>query len=115
MATLEQSGDFGHLLQRHRLAAGLSQAELAERAGLSPRGISDLERGLRQAPYPATLRRLAEALELTQSERGVLLAAVPSRAGSSAAGNSSTTRVRRTGEATESQIAPGRDGYSFDG
>jgi transcriptional regulator with XRE-family HTH domain len=50
---------FGALL--HRLAAGLSQAELAERAGLSARGISDLERGVRQAPYPATLRRLAES------------------------------------------------------
>src|SRR5947209_2906721 len=35
---------FGALLQRHRLAAGLSQEELAERAGLSRRGISDLER-----------------------------------------------------------------------
>jgi transcriptional regulator with XRE-family HTH domain len=66
---------FGALLQRHRLAAGLSQAELAERAGLSARGISDLERGLRQAPYPATIRRLAEALGLPEAERGALLAA----------------------------------------
>ncbi|MBV9322340.1 MAG: helix-turn-helix transcriptional regulator [Chloroflexi bacterium] len=66
---------FGALLQRHRLAAGLSQAELAERAGLSQRGISDLERGLRRAPYPATLRRLAEALGLAEPERTALLAA----------------------------------------
>jgi transcriptional regulator with XRE-family HTH domain len=49
------------LLQRHRLTAGLSQEVLAERAGLSKRGISDLERGLRQAPYLATIRRLAAA------------------------------------------------------
>ena len=35
---------FADLLKRHRLAAGLSQEELAERAGLSPRGVSDLER-----------------------------------------------------------------------
>jgi DNA-binding XRE family transcriptional regulator len=38
---------FATLLQRYRLAAGLSQDELAERAGLSARGISDLERGAR--------------------------------------------------------------------
>jgi transcriptional regulator with XRE-family HTH domain len=69
----------GELLQRHRLAAGLSQEELAERAGLSERGISDLERGLRQAPYPATLRRLAEALGLPEAERAALLAALGER------------------------------------
>jgi transcriptional regulator with XRE-family HTH domain len=34
------------LLLQHRLAAGLSQEELAKRAGLSRRGISDLERGV---------------------------------------------------------------------
>jgi transcriptional regulator with XRE-family HTH domain len=63
------------LLQRHRLTAGLSQEVLAERAGLSKRGISDLERGLRQAPYLATIRRLAEALDLPEPERAMLLAA----------------------------------------
>src|SRR5579884_3452685 len=47
-------GPFGCLLQRQRLAAGLSQEELAERAGLSRRGISDLERGVRRSPLPAT-------------------------------------------------------------
>src|SRR5262249_50078999 len=38
---------FGELLRRHRRAAGLTQDQLAERAGLSVRGISDLERGRR--------------------------------------------------------------------
>jgi len=66
---------FGLLLQRHRLTAGLSQEELAERAGLSRRGISDLERGLRQAPYATTLRRLADALGLLEPDRAILLAA----------------------------------------
>jgi predicted ATPase len=55
--------------------AGLSQEELAERAGLSKRGISDLERDLRQAPYPATIRRVVEALGLAEPERTVMLAA----------------------------------------
>jgi predicted ATPase/transcriptional regulator with XRE-family HTH domain len=66
---------FGALLLRHRLAAGLSQEELAERAGLSQRGISDLERGVRRSPYPATARRLAAALGLDDGARDRLLAA----------------------------------------
>ena len=44
------TSDFGKVLRRHRLAAGLSQEALAERAGLSPRGVSDLERGARRPP-----------------------------------------------------------------
>jgi predicted ATPase/DNA-binding XRE family transcriptional regulator len=55
------------------VAAGLSQEELAERAGLSRRGISDLERGARRSPHPATLRRLVEALNLDQAQRAALL------------------------------------------
>src|SRR5687768_1137698 len=39
---------FGNLLRRLRSAAALSQEDLAERAGLSRNGISDLERGARQ-------------------------------------------------------------------
>ena len=56
------SPSFGDLLRRLRSAASLSQEELAERAGLSVRGISDLERGLRQAPRLETVRLLADAL-----------------------------------------------------
>jgi predicted ATPase/DNA-binding CsgD family transcriptional regulator/DNA-binding XRE family transcriptional regulator len=65
---------FGVLLQQCRLAAGLSQEELAERAGLSRRGISDLERGERRSPHPATVRRLADALNLAGPERTALMA-----------------------------------------
>jgi len=50
MGMKEQAPSFGLLLQRYRVAAGLSQEELAERAGLSRRGISDLERGARAFP-----------------------------------------------------------------
>src|SRR5579859_3191970 len=67
----------GALLRRYREAAGLSQQALAERAGVSPRGLLYLERGMRR-PYPATLRRLADALSLTAQERAALtLAARP--------------------------------------
>src|SRR5919205_261441 len=65
----------GTLLRRYREAAGLSQEELAERAGLSARGVSDLERVLRRTPYPATMRRLAAALALSADDRAILLAA----------------------------------------
>ena len=61
----------GELIRRYREIAGLSQEALAERAGLSPRGLLYLERGMRR-PYPDTLRRLADALSLTQQEREVL-------------------------------------------
>ena len=61
------------LLRRHRLLAGLSQEALAERAGLSVRGISDLERGMRRAPHPATLARLAEALDVDDAAREALM------------------------------------------
>jgi predicted ATPase/transcriptional regulator with XRE-family HTH domain len=66
---------FGPLLRRHRLAAGLSQAELAERAGLSPDGIRALEAGRRATPRPYTVRALAEALALAEEDRLQLFAA----------------------------------------
>jgi transcriptional regulator with XRE-family HTH domain len=64
------------------VAVGLSQEELAERAGLSRRGISDLERGTRRAPYPATVRRLAEALSLNEAERAAFHVAAGNRGAS---------------------------------
>ena len=60
MGSTEPSS-FGELLKRYRTAAGLTQEELAERAGLSARGVQDLERGTRRSPHPGTARRLAEA------------------------------------------------------
>jgi predicted ATPase/DNA-binding XRE family transcriptional regulator len=51
-----------------RVAAGLTQAELAERAGVSERTISDVERGLRGAVYPATARQLAAALGVSPAD-----------------------------------------------
>jgi predicted ATPase/DNA-binding XRE family transcriptional regulator len=64
-----------------RETAGLTQEELAQRAGLTARGISDLERGARNRPYPHTVRSLADALELPENERSSLFAAVPKRGG----------------------------------
>ncbi len=54
---------FGDLLRQHRLAAGLTQESLAERAGLSVHGIQKLERGATH-PYLDTAQRLIVALQL---------------------------------------------------
>jgi non-specific serine/threonine protein kinase len=67
-----QVASFGDLLRRHRLAAGLTQEALAERAGLSARAITDLERGVRRAPYRDTVRMLADALSLAEADRAAL-------------------------------------------
>jgi tetratricopeptide (TPR) repeat protein/transcriptional regulator with XRE-family HTH domain len=60
---------FAVLLKKYRIAAGLTQEELAEQAGISTRGISDLERGVRRTPYKGTLELLADALQLSEEER----------------------------------------------
>lgn len=65
---------FGTVLRQFREAAGLSQERLAERAGLSLRGISDLERGVRTTPRLETVRLLAEGLELDEQGAAELLA-----------------------------------------
>jgi non-specific serine/threonine protein kinase len=66
---------FGELLKTYRERARLSQSDLAARAGLSRRGISDLERGERRAPQRETTRRLIEALELSDQQRSKFVAA----------------------------------------
>jgi WD40 repeat protein/DNA-binding XRE family transcriptional regulator len=65
MAESETRASFGQRLRQARQAAGLTQEELAERAHLSWRGISDLERGMRVTPRRETVALLAEALGLT--------------------------------------------------
>ena len=70
-----RAATFGGRLRALREAAGLTQEELAERAGLSARGISALERGDRRRPYLHTIRALADALDLAPAERATLLAA----------------------------------------
>ncbi len=83
---------FGDLLRQHRLAAGLSQSQLAELAGLSARGISDLERGVKTRPHRDTFQLLANALQLAPTERAALVTALR---GSMAAGPDG--RSRRSG------------------
>jgi transcriptional regulator with XRE-family HTH domain len=58
---------FGALLRQHRVRLGLTQAVLAERAGLSAHGIQKLERVATQ-PYRDTADRLSRALQLSEQD-----------------------------------------------
>jgi tetratricopeptide (TPR) repeat protein/transcriptional regulator with XRE-family HTH domain len=60
---------FGSLVRLYRREAGLTQEELAERAGLSVRGISDLERDVKQRPHRDTVELLAAAFDLNEEAR----------------------------------------------
>ncbi|MDQ2743828.1 MAG: helix-turn-helix domain-containing protein [Chloroflexota bacterium] len=68
---------FAKLLRYHRIQADLTQEKLAERASLSARAISDLERGAKVRPHRVTVDLLADALDLTDGDRAALVAAVP--------------------------------------
>ena len=97
---------FGDLLRRYRLAAGLTQEDLAGLAGLSVRGLSDLERGARRAPRRETVQLLAEALHLSEASRTRLEAAarkpgVPAASGSGSSPGGLTTTLPLVGRAQE--------------
>jgi predicted ATPase len=64
----QQGEPFGDMLRRLRLAARLTQEELAERAGLSTRGLIYLEQNARR-PYRDTVRRLTATLALADADR----------------------------------------------
>jgi DNA-binding XRE family transcriptional regulator len=64
--------DFRTRLKSARESSGLTQAQLAERAGLSLDGVRALEQGIRR-PGLDTLRQLAVALQVSVEE----LAGVP--------------------------------------
>lgn len=76
---------FAGLLRRLRLAVRLTQEELAEAAGLSPRSISDLERGVNLTARKTTALLLADALSLADPVRALFVAAARGRASASEA------------------------------
>lgn len=69
------TNQFSVLLRRLRRQAGLTQEELAERAGVSVRTIRRLETGDRANPQIDTVRLLVDALDPGPAERAALLAA----------------------------------------
>ena len=71
---------FGGLLRQLRDEAGLTQEELAEAASLSPRSVSDLERGIHRTARKDTAELLAGALGLAEPARPLFVAAARGRA-----------------------------------
>ena len=71
---------FAALLRRLRAGAGLTQEELAAAAGISPRSVSDLERGINRTARKDTALLLADALSLTGQVRALFVAAARGRA-----------------------------------
>src|SRR5436309_913356 len=66
----------GLLVRQYRVAQGLTQEELAERAGLgiSVETISNLERG-KTRPYRATLDAVVSALQLSEDDAKAVVSA----------------------------------------
>ncbi len=75
---------FGELLRSHRLRAGLTQQQLAQRSRLSVRAVRDIEQGRVRRPQARSVELLAATLELSQADQSWLLAlaGTESRAGS---------------------------------
>jgi tetratricopeptide (TPR) repeat protein/transcriptional regulator with XRE-family HTH domain len=71
---------FADLLRQLRTEARLTQEELAEKAGLSPRSVSDLERGINRTARKDSAAMLASALRLTGQVQEAFVAAARGRA-----------------------------------
>ena len=66
---------FAGLLRQLRAEAGLTQEDLAEAAGVSPRSVSDLERGIHATAHKDTALLLAGALGLAEPARALFVPA----------------------------------------
>ena len=74
MNTAGVSESPGLWLRGQRIAAGLTQEDLAERSGVSVRTIADMERGRTRRPYPSSVRALIRALGLPDATGTELVA-----------------------------------------
>jgi predicted ATPase/transcriptional regulator with XRE-family HTH domain len=76
---------FAELLHHHRVARGLTRAQLARQAGLNEDTVGDLERAAKR-PRPATVEVLARALELTADQLEAFRVAAAGGVGATAEG-----------------------------
>jgi transcriptional regulator with XRE-family HTH domain len=76
----QPASTFAVLLKQLRAEARLTQEELAYAAGLSPRSISDLERGISRTARKDTALLLADALAIGGSARATFVAAARGKA-----------------------------------
>ena len=105
------TASFAGLLRQVRTDAGMTQEQLAAQATLSPRSISDLERGINLTPRRETTRLLADALGLAGPARIAFEAAARRRA---AANGQPGTGLPAAGVAAATRTLP-RDIGSFTG
>ncbi len=103
---------YAELLRQLRTDRGLTQEELASAAGLSPRTVSDLERGVNQTPRKATAALLADALRLSAAEREQFMAAARRRTRSADSGGPPTESA--PADAGAAGAAAGRGAASVD-
>jgi WD40 repeat protein/transcriptional regulator with XRE-family HTH domain len=75
MVTQQPALSFAGLLRRLRTGAKLTQEELAAAAGVSPRSVSNLERGINRTAHKDTAVLLAGALGLTGPAAELFVAA----------------------------------------
>jgi tetratricopeptide (TPR) repeat protein/transcriptional regulator with XRE-family HTH domain len=108
-AVAEPPVTFAALLRELRTEARLTQEELAEASGVRPRSISDLERGVALSPQRETIRRLADALKLSELVRAQFEAVARGRAVPAA-----TEAADAGGAAAATRTLP-RDVASFTG
>ena len=64
---MDEARAAGAWVRSERLAAGMTQEQLAGKSGLSVRAISNLERGRTARPHPRSLVVLAAALGLPET------------------------------------------------
>lgn len=105
----ETTTPVGTQLRAHRLAAGLTQEMLAERAGISARSVQAIEHGTNK-PLKDTMRRLAAALELGAEEQTRLMGAatpIPRRS------STSVVDARSSAQAVTSVAPSGEMGNPF--
>ena len=105
---------FAGLLRQLRTEAKLTQEELAEAAGLSPRSVSDLERGIHRTAHKDTAGLLADALSLAGPVRALFVAAARGR-GSAAGVLAAMQEVAPGAAAAAAYRTLPRDTSSFTG
>ena len=105
---------FSELLRQLRIGAQLTQEELAEAATLSPRSISDLERGIHSTAHRETALLLAKALELGEPVRALFVAAARGRASATEVLAAARERSPGAAAAVATRTLP-RDTISFTG
>lgn len=64
---------FGEYIKQKRQEKGITLRGFADKLGIVPSYMSDIEKGKRNAPNQETLNKMIEVLELTEEESNELL------------------------------------------